>query len=197
MKQEKPAVINIGNKIRKKITTTSMMIFLSLIIFAQEQNSDIYDYISKNIMANAHSVIMETTKEEYSTDEIKIAGKFGENQDPFTGKSFFRDYVCYPYYAIRKVCSALDGEIVEITGLKKLEQNLGQGTSITIKTEDLEIQYFGYMRIDEKLKVGDKVKKGTYLSTMLGGGDNGMVLNIRMKYKGEIIDPSTWFPSYF
>lgn len=197
MKQEKPAVINIGNKIRKKITTTSMMIFLSLIIFAQEQNSDIYDYISKNIMANAHSVIMETTKGEYSTDEIKIAGKFGETQDPFTGKSFFRDYVSYPYYAIRKVCSALDGEIVEITGLKKLEQNLGLGTSITIKTEDLEIQYFGYMRIDEKLKVGDKVKKGTYLSTMLGGGDNGMVLNIRMKYKGEIIDPSTWFPSYF
>lgn len=63
--------------------------------------------------------------------------------------------------------------------------------------ENLEIQYFGYMRIDEKLKVGDKVKKRTYLSTMLGGGDNGMVLNIRMKYKGEIIDPSTWFPSYF
>lgn len=56
-----------------------MMIFLSLIIFAQEQNSDIYDYISKNIMANAHSVIMETTKEEYSTDEIKIAGKIWRN----------------------------------------------------------------------------------------------------------------------
>ncbi len=199
MKYKESNTIIEKNKLRsiKKILITAITIFISSNIFAQELNSDVYEYISKNIMADAHSVIMETTNEKYSADDIKIAGKFGEAQNPFTGKSFFRDYISYPYYAIRKVCSALDGEIIEITGLKNLEQNLGLGTSITIKTEDLEIQYFGYMRIDEKLKVGDKVKKGTYLSTMLGGGDNGMVLNIRMKYKGEIIDPSTWFPSYF
>ena len=31
---------------------------------------------------------------------------------------------------------------------------------------------------------------------MKGGGDSGMVLNIRMRYDGKIIDPSRWFTFY-
>ena len=184
----------------KKNIFASIIVFISVNIFAHVQGTDLYEYISKNIMIGAHSVVMETTKEDISPDDIKIAGKFGEAQNPITGEKFFRDYVSYPYYAIKKVCSALDGEIVEI-GLKENTSPQDLFSSpleyfIIIKTEDLEIEYFGYMSIDKNLKVGDKIKKGTYLSTMLGGGDSGMVLNIRMKYKGEIIDPSAWFPSY-
>ena len=185
----------------KKNIFASIIVFISVNIFAHAQGTDLYEYISKNIMAGAHSVIMETTKEGISPDDIKIAEKFGEAQNPITGEKFFRDYVSYPYYAIKKVCSALDGEIVEI-GLKENTSPRDLFSSlleyfIIIKTEDLEIEYFGYMSIDKNLKSGDKIKKGTYLSTMLGGGDGGMVLNIRMKYKGEIINPSEWFPSYF
>ena len=185
----------------KKNIFASIIVFISVNIFAHAQGTDLYEYISKNIMSGAHSVVMETTKEGISPDDIKIAEKFGEAQNPITGEKFFRDYVSYPYYAIKKVCSALDGEIVEI-GLKENTSPRDLFSSpleyfIIIKTEDLEIEYFGYMSIDKNLKVGDKIKKGTYLSTMLGGGDSGMVLSIRMKYKGEIIDPSAWFPSYF
>ena len=68
--------------------------------------------------------------------------------------------------------------------------------SITVKTDDLEIEYFGYMKINPELAVGDRIEKGTYLATMLGGGDSGMVLNIRMRYKGDVIDPTPFFPSY-
>ena len=185
----------------KKNIFASIIVFISVNIFAHAQGTDLYEYISKNIMAGAHSVIMETTKEGISPDDIKIAEKFGEAQNPIIGEKYFRDYVSYPYYAIKKVCSALDGEIVEI-GMKENTSPRDLFSSpleyfIIIKTEDLEIEYFGRMRIDKNLKVGDKIKKGTYLSTMLGGGDGGMVLNIRMKYKGEIINPSEWFPSYF
>ena len=185
----------------KKNIFASIIVFISVNIFAHAQGTDLYEYISKNIMSGAHSVIMETTKEGISPDDIKIAEKFGEAQNPITGEKFFRDYVSYPYYAIKKVGSALDGEIVEI-GLKENTSPRDLFSSlleyfIIIKTEDLEIEYFGYMSIDKNLKSGDKIKKGTYLSTMLGGGDGGMVLNIRMKYKGEIINPSAWFPSYF
>ena len=185
----------------KKNIFASIIVFISVNIFAHAQGTDLYEYISKNIKSGAHSVIMETTKEGISPDDIKIAEKFGEAQNPITGEKFFRDYVSYPYYAIKKVCSALDGEIVEI-GLKENTSPRDLFSSlleyfIIIKTEDLEIEYFGYMSIDKNLKSGDKIKKGTYLSTMLGGGDSGMVSNIRMKYKGEIIDPSIWFPSYF
>ena len=188
----------------KKNIFASIIVFISVNIFAHAQGTDLYEYISKNIMAGAHSVIMETTKEGISPDDIKIAEKFGEAQNPITGEKFFRDYVSYPYYAIRKVCSVLDGEISEI-GMRENQHassRLDLFASpleyfIIIKTEDLEIEYFGNMSIDKNLKSGDKIKKGTYLSTMLGGGDGGMVLNIRMKYKGEIINPSEWFPSYF
>ena len=79
MKYKESNTIIEKNKLRsiKKILITAITIFISSNIFAQELNSDVYEYISKNIMADAHSVIMETTTEEYSTDEIKIAGKFG------------------------------------------------------------------------------------------------------------------------
>ena len=159
---------------------------------SNKKDLDASDYIIENIMSDAQSVIMEATGS-YST-EIKISKKFGEAQDPFTGKTIFRDYVSYPYYSIRKFCSALDGVIVQIESPKDK-----QGTanlSIIVKTDELEIEYFGYMKINPELAVGDAIKKGTYLATMLGGGDSGMVLNIRMRYKGQIIDPSPWFPSY-
>ena len=188
----------------KKNIFASIIVFISVNIFAHAQGTDLYEYISKTIMAGAHSVIMETTKKGISPDDIKITEKFGEAQNPFTGEKYFRNYVSYPYYAIRKVCSALDGEISEI-GMRENQHASARRDLffspceyfIIIKSEDLEIEYFGCMSIDKNLKVGDKIKKGTYLSTMLGGGDGGMVLNIRMKYKCEIIDPSAWFPSYF
>ena len=52
------------------------------------------------------------------------------------------------------------------------------------------------MKINPELAVGNRIEKGTYLATMLGGGDSGMVLNIRMRYKGDVIDPTPFFPSY-
>ncbi len=180
----------------KKLRYEFIFLFsLIPIIFSctsNKSNHGVYDYISENIMADAHSVIMEATGS-YST-EIKILKTYGETQNPFTGKSYFRDYVSYPYYSIRKVCSALDGVIVRID-LPKDNQGIAN-YSITVKTDDLEIEYFGYMKINPELAVGDRIEKGTYLATMLGGGDNGMVLNIRMRYKGDVIDPTPFFPSY-
>lgn len=159
---------------------------------SNKKDLDVYDNVIEDIMADAQSVIMEATGS-YST-EIKIINKYGDAQDPLTGKSYFRDYVSYPYYSILKVCSALDGVIVQIASPK---DNLGIANySITVKTDDLEIEYFGYMKINTELSVGDKIEKGTYLTTMLGGGDGGMVLNIRMRYKGIVIDPSPFFPGY-
>lgn len=150
-----------------------------------ETEQKIYEYISNNIMNNSQSVILESTNETIDISKIKISEEFGDTQNPFTGKYFFRDYIAYPYYSIRKVCSALDGEVVKITKEKE--------NSIIIKTSDIEIEYFGWIKIDENLKVGDEIVKGTYLGTLFGGGDSGMKLKIRMKYNGSIINPSLWF----
>lgn len=66
-------------------------------------------------------------------------------------------------------------------------------TSITIKTGDLIIEYFGNIRPEKNLKPGKKVSKGEALGVLYGGGDYGMILKIRMKYCGRIIDPTPWF----
>ncbi|WP_191016358.1 hypothetical protein [Treponema zioleckii] len=137
---------------------------------------------------DARSVILETTSAKVDFSKIKITEKFGETQNPFTGKTFFRDYVAYPYYSIKKFCSALDGEISEI----KTISSGGHGNSIAVRTEDLEIEYFGWIKLNEELHVGDKISKGTFLGTLYGGGDCGMKLKIRMKYKNKVINPEKW-----
>ena len=169
--------------------TALSLIFISCTTNKTER--DINTYISKNIMADAQSVIMETTREDITPDKIKITDMFGDAQNPFTGEKYFRDYVSYPYYSIRKFCSALDGVITKIDCPTNYygDANL----SIIVKTEELEIEYIGLMKINPDLALGDKINKGTYLATMLGGGDSGMVLSIRMRYNGEVINPAPWF----
>ncbi|UTC55951.1 DUF4431 domain-containing protein [Treponema sp. OMZ 906] len=150
-----------------------------------ETGQEIYKYISNNVMKAAQSVILETTNDKIDISKIKIVEDFGNVSNPFTGEYFYRDFIAYPYYSIRKFGSAIDGEIVEIS--KTTE------SSIIIKSGDLEIEYFGWITLDENLKVGDKILKGTFLGTLYGGGDSGMKLKIRMKYKDTIINPSLWF----
>ncbi|MBQ5499345.1 MAG: hypothetical protein IIT73_06085, partial [Treponema sp.] len=94
----------------------------------------------------------------------------------------------------RNFCSALDGTIVYIG--QPTNYPLVANAAITVKTDGLEIEYFGLMWLNKDLSVGSKIEKGTYLGTMRGGGDSGMVLNIRMRYDGKIIDPSRWFTFY-
>ncbi|UTC42707.1 peptidoglycan DD-metalloendopeptidase family protein [Treponema sp. OMZ 857] len=143
-------------------------------------------------MNNAQSVIVKTTNENYDASKIKLSEKFGEVEDPFTGKKYFRNYVAYPYYSIKEFCSVLDGEIIQINKNKSEKGN----TSIIIKTEELEIEYFGWINLNTELNIGDKIKKGTFLGILFGGGESGMKLHIRMKYKNKIINPSIWLESY-
>ncbi|MBR0124759.1 MAG: hypothetical protein IJM03_05360 [Treponema sp.] len=173
-------------------TLLLLFIFISCTTNKIKKEEEIYDYISKNIMCNAQSVILEATKKEINPDDIKISGHFGER--PGICKKYYCDYISYPYYSIRKFCSALDGTIVYIG--QPTNYPLVANAAITVKTDGLEIEYFGLMWLNKELSVGSKIEKGTYLGTMKGGGDSGMVLNIRMRYDGKIIDPSRWFTFY-
>lgn len=150
----------------------------------------------EDIMSGAQSVVLETTNPEINPEKIKIDRKFGEAQNPLDGEKYYRDYVSYPYYSIKRFRSALDGEIVKIGAPENLYGGM-ENTSIIVKTGDLEIEYFGMMGlVNPELSVGSKIKKGTYLATMAGGGETGMRLNIRMKHRGEAINPEPWFPSH-
>lgn len=164
---------------------TKELIVVKNIQEVEENEVETYKYISNEIMNKSQSVILEAAKDNIDKSKIRIIDDFGKVQNPISGEFFFRDYIAYPYYSIQKFCSSIDGEIIEISN--KLE------SSIVIKSGDIEIEYFGYIKIDKNLKVGDKILVGNYIGTLFGGGDSGMKLKIRMKYKNSIINPSLWF----
>jgi len=144
---------------------------------------------TEGLCFSEQSVVLEATKEGIDLSLIRPICKFGKSRNCFTNESYFRDYVAYPYYSIRKFCSALDGEITEMC---KWKDN-GEGASITVRTGKLEIEYFGSFWFAENLSVGGKIKKGTYLGRMYGGGDGGMVLHLRTRYNGKVVDPELFF----
>lgn len=154
-----------------------------------ETDVTIYEYIDKNIMINRQSIILESKQKNLNPKDIRVLLKFGVDRNPINGNLIFRDYVAYPYYSINTFCSALDGQITKMQNF----DTENHGSLITIKTENLEIEYFGWFYFNKDLKVGDKITKGTLLGTMYGGGDSGMVLHIRMKYKGKVLNPDVWF----
>ncbi len=177
----------------KSISKTAILIFIiifGLISFSCKSSDknrlDLYKKIDNQIIINPDAVILESTNA--YKNEIKIIEKFGDAKEPVTGRQIFRDYVAYPYYSIKKFGSAIDCII------SKIETD-GE-VSITTCSDNLEIEYFGMIRIDENLKVGDELKIGSYIGTMLGGGDSGMKLKIRMRYNGSIINPEHWFSAY-
>ena len=135
------------------------------------------------------SVVLEATKQGRGFSDIRIVRRFGETRNVFTGEPYFCDHVAYPYYSIRKFCSALDGEVTEMRGFGDNKSD----ASVTVKTGNLEIEYFGYFRFSENLNVGDKIKKGTCLGIMFGGGETGMVLHLRTRYNGRLVDPEQFF----
>ena len=149
--------------------------------FAQE--SDL-----RKIMEDSASVILEPAKPLSYYKTLPIAERFGEAVNPISGEPFFRDYIAFPYYSIRKFCSALDGEITKISGGAENGES-----SVSVRTGKLEIEYFGCFHIEKNLSVGGKAKKGECLGVMFGGGDGGMVLKIRMRYDEKIVDPTEFF----
>lgn len=176
-------------KSKSKIAILIFITIFEIISFScksTEKKSEVYKKIDSQIIINPDAVILESTIA--YKNEIKILEKFGEAKDPITGKKIFRDYVAYPYYSIKKFGSAMDCVISKI----KTDGEV----SITTCSGNLEIEYFGMIRIDENLKAGDELKIGSYIGTMLGGGDSGMKLKIRMRYDGSIINPEHWFSAY-
>ena len=71
----------------KKIFAIAALSLIFISCTTNKTERDINTYISKNIMADAQSVIMETTREDITPDKIKITDMFGDAQNPFTGKN--------------------------------------------------------------------------------------------------------------
>ena len=146
-----------------------------------------YNEVSNILSENTCNIIVESNLNNTDNEFIEIQDNFGINRDVFTHKLFFRNYIAFPYYSIRKFKNALSGILISLSTNEMLEK------IIKIKTGELEIEYFGRMKISDKIKINDLIKKNTLLGEMLGGGDAGMKLKIRMRYKGRITDPSLWF----
>ena len=83
------------------------------------------------------SIVLEATKQGRGFSDIRIVRRFGETRNVFTGEPYFCDHVAYPYYSIRKFCSALDGEVTEMRGFGDNKSD----ASVTVKTGNLEIEY--------------------------------------------------------
>lgn len=124
---------------------------------------------------------------------IHAIWRYGVDIDPFTGRLFFRDHIAYPYYSVRTFKAALSGVIVALGPVACEAPGWIGENCITIRTGNLEIDYFGSMDVAPGLAPKQAIARDTMLGTMTGGGDVGMQLKIRMRYKGVVIDPSFWF----
>ena len=149
-------------------------------LYDTDETLKVYGKILSEMDEDIGSILLEATN---GNNFIEIQQNFGITQHPFTGELVFRDYIAFPYYSIRRFKNALSGIVTNM-------ENDTYEKRIIIKSGNLEIEYFGHMIINERLAINSVIEKGTFIGEMQGGGDSGMVLKIRMKYKGILIDPS-------